>query len=533
MSIGSGGADSEEGRAFLQDRLSLFGRWVFLISGSFLVLGTAVRVALGVPLSPATSFHVLGTLIAGAIWVTARSGRLAVPTIEMLDAVGTLLISVAFSLRVLGYARSLVSSEGDVAPAFNVGLLVCGYVLISRAIAMPSTPLRTLAIGAGAMVPLLASDVFFVATDTMSSAGAVVGLDVAMWAVAAVAMSAVTSHVIFGLRAEVSKIRRLGQYTLERKIGEGGMGAVYRARHAFLRRPTAIKLLPPDKAGEDNIRRFEREVQLTASLTHPNTVAIFDYGRTSGGVFYFAMEYLDGINLDELVRFDGAQPAGRVIHILEQVSGALAEAQGIGLIHRDVKPANIILCERGGQPDVAKVVDFGLVKPVDVSPADPTMTATSSNTIVGTPLYMAPEAMTGDGTMDARGDLYALGAVAYFLLTGTPVFRGNTVIEVCAQHLSSMPEPPSARLGRPIPADLEHLVLQCLAKSPVDRPQSATALQLALAGLTVHGSWSTADAARWWSRYRQTRAAEVRPPASDTVETVAADLEGRLASNDR
>ncbi|MDH4066331.1 MAG: hypothetical protein OEW19_18165, partial [Acidobacteriota bacterium] len=199
MSIGSGGADSEEGRAFLQERLGLFGRWVFLISGGFLVFGTVVRVALGVPLSPATAFHVLGTVVAAAIWATTRARRLSLPAIETLDVLGTLIICAAFALRVLGFAQSLVSSEGDVSAALDVGLLVCGYVLISRAIAMPSTPMRTLAIGAGAMVPLLASDAFVLATAAeLSSAGAVVAIDVATWAVAAVAMSAVTSHVIFG-----------------------------------------------------------------------------------------------------------------------------------------------------------------------------------------------------------------------------------------------------------------------------------------------------------------------------------------------
>jgi serine/threonine-protein kinase len=526
VSLGPAGTDSEEGRAFLQARLSLFGRWVFLISGAFLLFGTTVRIGLGVAVTPSTIFHVLGTLVAGAIWLAARSRRLSLAAIQALDAVGTLLISAAFSLRVFGYATSLIAKNGDVSPALNVGLLVCGYVLLSRAIAMPSTPARTLAIGAGAMTPLLASDLLALGTAAnLSSEGAVVAMDVATWAVAAVAMSAATSYVIFGLRAEVSKIRQLGQYTLEQKIGEGGMGAVYRARHAFLRRPTAIKLLPPEKAGEETIRRFEREVQLTASLTHPNTVAIFDYGRTSGGVFYFAMEYLDGINLDQLVRLDGPQPPGRVVHILEQVSGALAEAHGIGLVHRDVKPANIILCERGGQPDVAKVVDFGLVKRIDVPEGDPTAGLTAVDTIVGTPLYMAPEAVSGDA-LDARSDLYALGAVAYFLLTGTPVFTGKTVLEVFSKLLSTPPERPSARLGRPIPPRLEDLVLQCLAKSPEDRPRSAQALRDELAGLCTD-TWSMADAARWWARYWQTHRAVVPQPSTATG-TVAADLEGRL-----
>ena len=502
VSIGSGGSDTEEGRAFFQERLALFGRWVFLISGAFLVFGSLVRGALGVPLSESTYFHVIGTLVAASIWIAARFARLSMPVMQAVDVVGTLLICGAFSLRVLGYAQSLASVDRDVAPALNVGLLVCGYVLVSRAVALPSTPWRSWWIGASAMVPVLAADAVALAmAPDMSRTGAVILLDIALWSVAAVAMSALTSKVIFGLRAEVSKIRQLGQYTLEQKIGEGGMGAVYRARHALLRRPTAIKLLPPEKAGEDNIRRFEREVQLTASLSHPNTVAIFDYGRTSTGVFYYAMEYLAGINLDQLVRLDGPQPHGRVVHILRQVAGALAEAHGIGLIHRDVKPANIILCERGGLPDVAKVVDFGLVKRIDVDRTEPTVAVTAANTVMGTPLYMAPGGTQGRRRW-TRAAISMRWARSVLRLTGTPVFRAKTVLEVMAHHLSTPPEPPSARLGGPIAPDLERLILQCLAKSPADRPHDSKALQLALSRLSVNGTWTTADAAAWWERYR-------------------------------
>ena len=181
--------------------------------------------------------------------------------------------------------------------------------------------------------------------------------------------------------------RRLGPYTLVEKIGEGGMGAVYRASHALLRRPTAIKILPPQRAGEMDLARFEREVQMTSQLTSPHTVSVYDYGRTPDGLFYYAMEFLDGIDLEELVRRDGPMPPGRVVHVLRQVCEALGEAHRAGLIHRDVKPANILLCERGGRFDVAKVVDFGLVK--SVSGSDPGVTL--ENTVPGTPHYMAPE----------------------------------------------------------------------------------------------------------------------------------------------
>jgi serine/threonine-protein kinase len=287
------------------------------------------------------------------------------------------------------------------------------------------------------------------------------------------------------------------------------MGVVYRAHHAMLRRPTAIKLLPPERAGAENIQRFEREVQLTASLSHPNTVAIFDYGRTLEGVFYYAMEYLDGINLDQLVKVDGPQPAGRVARILHQVSGALAEAHHIGLVHRDIKPANIILCERGGSPDVAKVVDFGLVKRFRPDDTEDTLASTTEQTLLGTPLYMAPETASGATDVDARSDLYALGAVAYLLVTGTPVFHGKSVVEILAHHLHTAPEAPSQRLGRAIPHELEQLILRCLAKSPDDRPSSANALRTHVSHLRNADDWSDDDAARWWLQHRRRAAGNV------------------------
>jgi serine/threonine-protein kinase len=233
-----------------------------------------------------------------------------------------------------------------------------------------------------------------------------------------VAVATAGSGVIYGLRREVRRALRLGQYTLEEKLGEGGMGVVYRARHALLRRPTAVKLLKGDRLGEASLRRFEREVQLTASLSHPNTVSVYDFGRTPEGVVYYAMEYLEGLSLEQLVAEAGAQPPGRVVHVLRQVLGALAEAHGVGLVHRDVKPGNVILCERGGLSDVAKVVDFGLVKDLDAADA-----LSHEGMLVGTPLYLAPEAIRSPNA-DPRSDLYSLGAVAYVLLTGNHVFDG-------------------------------------------------------------------------------------------------------------
>jgi serine/threonine-protein kinase len=318
-------------------------------------------------------------------------------------------------------------------------------------------------------------------------------------------MAASFSQTIYGLRKAVSDIKRLGQYTLGEKLGEGGMGVVYRASHAMLRRPTAVKLLLPDRAGKDALTRFEREVRRTAMLTHPNTVTVFDYGRTTDGVLYYAMELLEGASLDEVVEVDGPQPEERVIHLLEQAAGSLAEAHDAGLIHRDVKPANIMVVDRGGISDMVKVVDFGLVKDVGYKArGDATVEAalTQANAITGTPLYLAPETVTAPETVDARTDLYALGAVGYWLLTGTHVFGGSSILEVCAHHLHSVPDSPSVRLGAPVSSDLEGVLLACLAKRPEDRPASAHVLRERLHACAASGRWTNARAAQWWAAHR-------------------------------
>jgi eukaryotic-like serine/threonine-protein kinase len=296
----------------------------------------------------------------------------------------------------------------------------------------------------------------------------------------------------------VLEARQLGQYSLEEKLGSGGMGTVYRAKHALLRRPTAVKLLDIDKVSDNAIARFEREVQMTSRLNHPNTIAIYDYGRTPEGIFFYAMEFLDGMNLDDLVVRYGPQPEGRVISILEQVCGSLAEAHGIGLIHRDIKPANIILNHRGGQYDVVKVLDFGLVKSLRDDEREATLTAAGS--LAGTPLYLSPEAIERPNTVDARSDIYAIGAVGYFLLTATPLFRGASIMEICFHHIKTQPEPPSKRLGHPVSLRLEAIILKCLAKSQEDRPQSALELANELSRCDGADDWPLEAAQEWWMK---------------------------------
>jgi tRNA A-37 threonylcarbamoyl transferase component Bud32 len=308
--------------------------------------------------------------------------------------------------------------------------------------------------------------------------------------------------------------RRLGQYVLMQEIGRGANGMVYRARHSLLRRPVAIKLLSPDMTNETNAARFEHEVQMTSQLTHPNTVAIYDYGRTPEGLFYFAMEYLGGIDLDQLVRQFGAQPEGRVIHILRQVCGSLSEAHRIGLIHRDVKPANIILTRRGGVCDLVKVLDFGLVKAANRGAAG----GMKANAVVGTPHFMSPEAVERPETVDSRGDLYSLGAVGYWLLTGKTLFDRDVVEDLLLCQVKESPPPPSQRLGKPLSPDLADLLMHCLAKQPEQRPPSAEALDQALAGCVSTGAWTPLDAEQWWQA--NAAAVEALPAATMAEKTL-------------
>jgi hypothetical protein len=335
-----------------------------------------------------------------------------------------------------------------------------------------------------------------------------------------------SSRKIRGLEKDVERAQRLGQYTLEEKIGQGGMGAVYKARHALLRRPTAIKLIRSDKAGAPMLARFEREVQLTSQLTHPNTISIYDYGRTPEGVFYYAMEYLPGLPLDRVVE-DGAQPEARVVHLLRQISGSLAEAHRVGLVHRDIKPGNLVLCERGGVHDFVKVLDFGLVKELGEEDSD----VTAADHLVGTPLYLAPEGARSASLVDARSDVYALGAVAYVLLTAQQVFAGRTAAEIIGHHIHSKPVPPSERLGRPVHPDLERIILACLAKDPAERPLDASVLLLELEGLSGP-VWTEREAREWWDG-RGTRLLAVQAAKIATLSRgpkLAVDVESRVAS---
>ena len=306
--------------------------------------------------------------------------------------------------------------------------------------------------------------------------------------------SGYATQAISRFRDQVADARHLGQYRLRHRIGAGAMGEVYLAEHELLKRPCALKLIRPDSVGDPKaLARFEREVRLTATLSHPNTVEIYDYGRTSDGTYYYVMEYLPGLSLEELVERHGPMPPGRVVYLLRQVCQALREAHAVGLIHRDIKPSNIIAARRGGLDDVAKLLDFGLARPAEAPAAD----LSAEGQILGTPLFMSPEQAMGSRGLDQRSDIYSVGAVAYHLLTGRPPFSGVGGLAVLIAHARDPVVPPSLVLPG-IPEDLEQVVLRCLAKDPADRFADAESLERALLACACSEDWDQDRAARWW-----------------------------------
>lgn len=295
-------------------------------------------------------------------------------------------------------------------------------------------------------------------------------------------------------REAAIEAKQLGQYQLEELLGEGAMGAVYRGYHSMLRRPTAIKLLKSDVQHQSVIDSFEQEVQLTCQLNNPHSVAIYDYGRTPEGVFYYAMEYLDGLTLQMLVDVYGPQPVGRVVNILQQICGSLYEAHSLGLVHRDIKPANIMINRRGGAYDIVKVLDFGLVRSLDDEEVDE-----NDIGLAGTPMYMSPEAIQSPKTTDVRSDIYSLGAVAYFLLTGTQLYQAKSLADLFQQHIESIPVPPSELMDYELPASLENAIMACLEKSRSNRPQTARELAERIEDIENIEPWSEEDAEDWWN----------------------------------
>jgi serine/threonine-protein kinase len=319
-----------------------------------------------------------------------------------------------------------------------------------------------------------------------------------------VIMAYVGARVVYALGTEVTRARELGSYRLEERLGEGGMGEVWRASHRLLVRPAAIKLIrspgPGTPAGitDDMRRRFEREAQVIAQLRSPHTVTLFDFGVTEEGSFYYVMELLDGVDTDRLVRRFGPIRAERVVHILRQMCHSLSEAESCGLVHRDIKPANVFLCRYGEDYDFVKILDFGIAKAVHDTSSDAQTALTLANVIQGTPAFIAPEQVLGGAEVDTRADIYSTGCVAYWLLTGQLVFTADTPMKLVLAHVHTPAEPPSTRTEMPIPPALDALVLSCLAKDREQRPKSARDLLRRLDAVALQQPWTDTRAREWW-----------------------------------
>ncbi len=515
---GASAQSAEETRAYFQTRLALFCKLVFwsfvaLMVFLFVMYERYPRIQPGYQ-KLIYGVAVIALTLLAFIWrVLLVRSKPSIDVLYLLDLIIVIGSGVTFgTVAALAY---------DLQASSYTCLLYQSFVVFTRAIVVPSSAKRTAIASTLAFVPIVAGSAVLAGMDAPEIPGVAFVAGDILYNGVAVALATTGSRIIYGLRKQVSEVMQFGQYTLGRKIGAGGMGAVYEAHHALLRRPTAIKLLQPSLVGVENLDRFEREVQAMSQLTHPNTVAVFDYGH-SDGVLYYAMEYLDGINLEELVRIHGPQPAARVVDVLVQVCGALQEAHDAGLIHRDVKPHNIILCERGGMPDVAKVVDFGLVKEITRDAGK------SAQVIMGTPHYLAPEAVIDSENVTTSVDLYALGAVGYYLLTGQRLFTGKTQLDVCIQHVTTQPKRPSELSSAlHIPPELDAVIMKCLSKRPEDRYATARELSEALEATPRPPTWDREEARRWWREFRVHRA-EQKPVTSDAeTMTITIDLEPR------
>ncbi len=535
------GLDTSNGLLFVRERLALVGKTLFLVSFAFyLFLLASMTLVGGAPFlavveGPVAMGHLAASWTMGLLWLlAARAGRArTAPSARVLGALDA--VSIVVACAFLSFMT--VSAEGQILQV----LLALTVTVMIRAILVPSRPARTAVLSTLAFVPtILVCIARHHPTTVLPGFSAsyqkqYMTLNTILWSVLGTTLATITSRVTYGLRRQVAEANELGQYILEEKIGAGGMGEVWRARHRLLIRPAAIKLIHPDMSGEPELllRRFEREARATAALKSPHTVQLYDFGATEDGRLYYVMELLDGLDLDTLVKQYGPLPAERAVHLLRQVCSSLQDAHENGLVHRDIKPANVVVSPTGMTFDFAKVLDFGLVK-LDPERRDADGDRESSaagdgghadlrtdGSTSGTPAFMAPEVVLGDGVTDHRVDLYALGCVGYWLLTGKLVFEGSSVVQVMFHHVHTPPVAPSARTGVPVPAALEALLMQCLEKEPGRRPSSAEAVSARLDAVSLHRAWTADRAEHWWATHR--------PPVTDArpVADLLLSQEGR------
>jgi eukaryotic-like serine/threonine-protein kinase len=488
------------GRVRLLAGLLLIG---FALDPAIFLIGGTIATLSGFPVIFGNVGFVLTdcavVLASLGVWWLAGEGRVSPSRLLTLGLVYE--VAICFALAFTAYWQWTLDL-GVVPPMTWVPAAIILFPLVMPG---PPRPMLAAAVAAGLMAPLalLLLDVWDKVTPTTDDY-----IRSVVNSAFAVAFAYMGARVVHRLGREVAVARELGSYRLEVRLGQGGMGEVWRARHRMLARPAAIKLIRPAVDGsavtDELQRRFEQEAQAIARLRSPHTVELFDFGVADNGAFYYAMELLDGLDTDALVRRFGPLPPDRTIYLLRQVCHSLAEAQACGLVHRDIKPANIFLCRYGQDHDFVKVLDFGLVKALDarVKRASPGLTAESA--VQGTPGFIAPEQAMGDADIDGRADIYATGCVAYWLLTGQYVFTADTPIGILLHHAGTVPVPPSARTDRPIPPGLERVIMQCLAKKPADRPQTARELSLQLAEVSGGEPWTEDRAREWWTAHQST-----------------------------
>jgi tRNA A-37 threonylcarbamoyl transferase component Bud32 len=513
------GLDTSGGTGFVRERLALFAKTVFLLSFGFywFMLASIVLVGGGsfaaMWRAPVSLGHLCASSSMGLVWLLASRPTISLTMLGVLDAFSVVVPGVFLAVMTMDDERQVLQAVAAVT-----------VTVMTRAIFVPSRPRRTMLLSALAFVPTI-----FVCIARHHPTDLVPGftpayqkmhlvLETVLWSVLGTTLTTVTSRVIYGLRQQVAEVTELGQYILEEKIGAGGMGEVWRARHRLLIRPAAIKLIRQQVLASMSadhellMRRFEREARATAALKSPHTVQLYDFGATEDGTLYYVMELLEGLDLDTLVKRHGPLPAERVIHILRQACSSLADAHTNGLVHRDIKPANIVVSRIGTTFDFVKVLDFGLVKLDSAQRADENaVKLTADGRTSGTPAFMAPEVVLGTGETDHRVDIYSLGCVAYWLLTGKLVFEGETPMQVMVHHARTPAPRPSSRVELSITTELEELVMQCLEKDPARRPTSAEVLGAGLEAVAVT-PWSAERAEQWWASHRPV-APDARPVA--------------------
>lgn len=460
--------------------------------GALLVgAGVLANVLVGVEFSDRTyPFHLTNLFLCTAMYLAARVGKVPNGLALNLGLLFEVLVCLVNSIGVI-WAR--MENHGHLPYLTWTCIIVVAFPLI-----IPSPPRKTLvtAVAAAATVPL---SLFLLENLGVIEVPPVKYIGISISPAMCVAMAVIGSRVVHGLNVGLADAREMGRYRLVERLGEGGMGEVWRATHQMLARPAAVKIIRPvTDAGDQEVmlERFQREARSTASLTSEHTIRIYDYGVTGEATFYYAMELLRGLDLQQMITRFGPIPPERAVHFLIQACESLAEAHRAGLIHRDIKPSNLFVSRNGLVPDFIKVLDFGLVK--DLAQKEEDLELTQKGEITGTPFYVAPEMAEEDRVVDHRADIYSLGCVAYWLLSGKPVFVAESFLFLMMKHVKDDPEPLSQSAEQEIPAELDSLVLSCLSKEPGNRPDSAEVLAQRLSGIPLANSWNRERARSWW-----------------------------------